>query len=93
MYMIPDNLLGKFRKDVVDKKRGAEIGKIAAAIRAHGGFCVEGRALQTGPGGLRPGHPNAELLKHNGLYASFTSKVPGSSIRRASSITASNVSS
>ena len=77
MYMIPDNLLGKFRKDVVDKKRGAEIGRIAAAIRAHEGYCVEGGHYKRVPAGFDPGHPNAELLKHNGLYASFTSKVPG----------------
>jgi uncharacterized protein (TIGR02453 family) len=76
MYMIPDNLLARFRKDVVDKRRGAEIGKIVAAIRAREGFSVEGEHYKRVPAGFDPGHPNAELLKHKGLYASFETEVP-----------------
>jgi len=76
MYMIPDALLSKFRKDVTDRKRGAEIAKIVAAIRAHKGFSVEGEHYKRVPAGFDPGHANAELLKHKGLYASFETKVP-----------------
>jgi uncharacterized protein (TIGR02453 family) len=76
MYMIPDNLLGKYRKDVADKKRGAEIAKIVAAIGARKGFSVEGDQSKRVPAGFDPGHPNADLLKHKGLYASFSTKVP-----------------
>ncbi len=76
MYMIPDNLLGRFRKDVVDKKRGTELGKIVAALRAREGFSVEGEHYKRVPAGFDPGHPNAGLLKHKGLYASFETKVP-----------------
>lgn len=76
MYMIPDNLLGKYRKDVADKRRGAEIAKIVAAIRAREGFSVEGDRSKRVPAGFDPGHPNADLLKHKGLYASFSTKVP-----------------
>ena len=76
MYMIPDNLLGKYRKDVVDKKRGAEIGRIVAAIRARAGFTVEGEHYKRVPAGFDPGHPNAALLKHNGLYGSYETKIP-----------------
>ena len=76
MYMIPESLFGRFRKDVVDKKRGAEIRKIVAAIRAREGFSVEGDRYKRVPAGFDPGHPNAELLKHKGLYASFETKVP-----------------
>jgi uncharacterized protein (TIGR02453 family) len=76
MYMIPDNLIGRYRNAVVDKKRGSEIGKIVAALRARPGFAVEGTHYKRVPAGYDPGHPNAELLKHKGLYASFETKVP-----------------
>jgi uncharacterized protein (TIGR02453 family) len=76
MYMIPDSLLGRYRKDVVDKKRGAELGRIVAALRAREGFAVEGEHYKRVPAGFDPGHPNADLLKHKGLYASFETKVP-----------------
>lgn len=76
MYMIPDNLIGRFRKDVVDKKRGAELGKIVAALRAREGFSVEGEHYKRVPAGFDTGHSNADLLKHRGLYASFETKVP-----------------
>jgi uncharacterized protein (TIGR02453 family) len=76
MYMIPDDLLAKFRKDVADPRRGAEIAKIVAAIRAREGFSVEGGHYKRVPAGFDPGHPNADLLKHKGLYASYETKVP-----------------
>jgi uncharacterized protein (TIGR02453 family) len=76
LYMIPDDLLAKFRRDVVDRRRGAEIAKIVAVIRAREGFSVEGEHYKRVPAGFDPGHPNAGLLKHKGLYASYETKVP-----------------
>jgi uncharacterized protein (TIGR02453 family) len=76
MYMIPDNLLGRYRMAVVDKKRGAEVRKIVAVIRAIPGFSVEGEHYKRVPAGFDAGHPNAGLLKHKGLYGSFETKVP-----------------
>jgi uncharacterized protein (TIGR02453 family) len=76
MYMIPDPLLVRFRKAVVDAKSGAEIGKIVAAVRAIPGFSVDGTHYKRVPAGFDPGHPNAELLKHKGLYAGFETKIP-----------------
>ena len=76
MYMIPDSLLGRFRRDVVDRKRGAELGKIVAALRAREGFSVEGEHYKRVPAGFDPGHPNAALLKHKGLFAGFETKIP-----------------
>jgi uncharacterized protein (TIGR02453 family) len=76
MYRIPDDLLSKFRKDVADPRRGAEIAKIVASIRAREGFSVEGEHYKRVPAGFDPGHPNADLLKHKGLYASYETKVP-----------------
>jgi uncharacterized protein (TIGR02453 family) len=76
MYMIPDPLLGRFRKAVVDPKSGAEIRKIKAAISAMAGFSFGGEHYKRVPAGFDPAHPNAALLKHKGLYASFESKIP-----------------
>jgi uncharacterized protein (TIGR02453 family) len=76
MYVIPDSLLGRYRKAVVDPRRGAEIAKIVAALRRIPGCTVEGSHYKRVPAGFDPGHPNAELLKHKGLYASFEMKVP-----------------
>jgi uncharacterized protein (TIGR02453 family) len=76
MYMIPDSLVGRYRKAVVDKKSGGEIGKIVAAIRAVPGFTVNGLHYKRVPAGFDPGHPNAELLKHTGLYGGVESKIP-----------------
>jgi uncharacterized protein (TIGR02453 family) len=76
MYVIPDALLGRYRKAVVDPKRGAELAKIVAALRAIPGCAVEGAHYKRVPAGFDPGHNNAELLKHKGLYAGFGTKVP-----------------
>lgn len=76
MYVIPDALLGRYRKAVVDPKRGAELAKIVAALRAIPGCAVEGAHYKRVPAGFDPGHKNAELLKHKGLYAGFGTKVP-----------------
>jgi uncharacterized protein (TIGR02453 family) len=76
MYSIPDNLLGRFRQALVDPKRGAEIGKIVAEIRAIPGFSVDGMHYKRVPAGYDPGHPNAGLLKHKGLYAGVEAKIP-----------------
>lgn len=76
MYVIPDALLGRYRAAVVDKRHGAELARIVAALRALPGCAVEGTHYKRVPGGFDPAHGNAELLKHKGLYASFETKVP-----------------
>ncbi|HDT13622.1 MAG TPA: DUF2461 domain-containing protein [Candidatus Aminicenantes bacterium] len=76
MYMIPDTLLGRYRKAVVDPRRGAELARIVAALRAIPGCTVEGSHYKRVPAGFDPAHKNADLLKHKGLYASFEAKVP-----------------
>jgi uncharacterized protein (TIGR02453 family) len=76
MYMIPDPLLGRFRKAVVDAKSGVEIRKITAAISAMAGSSLGGEHYKRVPAGFDATHPNAVLLKHKGLYASFESKIP-----------------
>jgi uncharacterized protein (TIGR02453 family) len=76
MYMISDALIGRYRKALVNARRGAEIAKIVAALRARPGFTVEGVHYKRVPAGYNPAHKNADLLRHKGLYASFETKVP-----------------
>jgi uncharacterized protein (TIGR02453 family) len=76
MYVIPDAILGRYRKAVVDPRRGADLARIVAALRAIPGCTVEGSHYKRVPTGFDPAHKNADLLKHKGLYASFEAKVP-----------------
>jgi uncharacterized protein (TIGR02453 family) len=76
IYMIPDPLLGHYRKAVVDAKSGAEIRKIVAGISKMDGFSLGGEHYKRVPAGFDPAHPNAALLKHKGLYAGFEAKIP-----------------
>jgi uncharacterized protein (TIGR02453 family) len=76
MYIIPDNLIGRFRTAVVDPKSGAQISKIVAVILAMKGVSLGGEHYKRVPAGFDPGHSNAELLKHRGLYASFETRIP-----------------
>ncbi len=76
MYVIPDNLLGLYRNAVVHPRRGREIEMIVAAIRARPGFTIDGLHYKRVPAGFDPAHPNAELLKHKGLYAGVQTKIP-----------------
>jgi uncharacterized protein (TIGR02453 family) len=76
MYIFPPSLLGKYRKAVVDPKTGPEIRKIVAALRARPGYSVDGTHYKRVPAGFDPGHPNAELLKHDGLYTGIETRIP-----------------
>jgi uncharacterized protein (TIGR02453 family) len=75
-YMLPDSLLPRFRKAVVDPKLGRELARILAALAERKGYEVGGKHYKRVPAGYDPGHPNAEVLKHNGLYAGVEMKIP-----------------
>jgi uncharacterized protein (TIGR02453 family) len=75
-YMLPDSLLVRYRRAVVDPKLGRELTKILADLRAVPGCEVGGTHYKRVPAGYDPKHPNAELLKHNGLYAGWEVKIP-----------------
>jgi uncharacterized protein (TIGR02453 family) len=76
-YMFPDHVLARFRRAVVDPKAGRELAAILADIRKRVGFEVGGQHYTRVPVGFDPSHPNAELLKHNGLYVGVEGTVPG----------------
>jgi uncharacterized protein (TIGR02453 family) len=75
-YMLPDSLLPRYRRAVVDAKLGRELGKIVADLKARPGYEIGGTHYKRVPAGYDPRHRNAELLKHNGLYAGWESRVP-----------------
>lgn len=76
VYIIPDNLLGRFRQALVGPKSGAEIARIAAGISKMDGASLGGRHYKRVPAGYDPAHPNAALLRHKGLYAGIETKIP-----------------
>jgi uncharacterized protein (TIGR02453 family) len=76
MYIFPPSLIGRYRKAVVDPKSGPEIRKIVAALRARPGYSLDGTHYKRVPAGFDPGHPNAEFLKHDGLYTGIETRIP-----------------
>lgn len=76
MYMFSESFMPRYRRAVVDPKLGAELRKIVTALAAVKGCEVGGTHYKRVPAGFDPGHPNAELLKHDGLYAGWEAKLP-----------------
>jgi uncharacterized protein (TIGR02453 family) len=76
MYMFPDALLPKYRRAVVDPKLGRELRTIVEELRRRKGVEVGGLHYKRVPAGYDPRHPNAELLKHDGLYGGYESAIP-----------------
>jgi uncharacterized protein (TIGR02453 family) len=76
MYVFPDNLLARYRRAVVDPKLGRQLRTIADELGKRKDCELGGKHYKRVPAGYDPGHPNAELLKHNGLYAGYETKIP-----------------
>lgn len=77
MYMFSQSFMPRYRRAVVDPKLGAELRKIVTALAAVKGCELGGTHYKRVPAGYDPGHPNAELLKHDGLYAGWEARIPG----------------
>jgi len=75
-YMVPDRLLSRFRRAVVDPRLGEELRAVLAALAGRKEYEVGGTHYKRVPAGYDPRHPNAEVLKHNGLYAGIEMKIP-----------------
>jgi uncharacterized protein (TIGR02453 family) len=76
VYMMPPPLLARYRRAVVDPMKGKELGRAVAMISRLKGFDLGGMHYKRVPAGFNPAHPNAELLKHSGLYAGFDTRIP-----------------
>ena len=75
MYMIPEEMLKKFRSAVVHPKLGRELTAVVKALAAHG-YEANGRHYKRVPPGFDASHPNAAFLLHNGLYSGWEGKIP-----------------
>ena len=69
LYGIDPDTLARYRKALLDPRRGAEVGRIASALRG-AGFELEAReSTKRVPPGVDPAHPRAALLRMKGLIA------------------------
>lgn len=75
-YRFPADLLRSYRDSVVHPKRGAELKRILDRITVNPSYKIGGRHYKKVPRGYDPGHPNAGLLFHNGLYTYYESALP-----------------
>jgi uncharacterized protein (TIGR02453 family) len=71
----PKELLTPFREAVIDPKQGKKVTQILETIEAKN-YTYGGTHYKRVPTGYDADHPNAELLKHNGLYASIETEIP-----------------
>jgi len=76
MYVFPDWLLERYRKAVIHHKQGKELAAIVQSLSSVQGFELGGKHYKRVPAGYDPGHPNAFLLLHKGLYSGHETPIP-----------------
>jgi len=75
LYEFSKPALAAYREAVVDDKLGAQLKKIVGRLEKQK-LGIRGQHYKKVPRGMDPEHPNAELLKHSGLWAAFGEKHP-----------------
>lgn len=75
LHVFPKQYLAPYREAVADETLGGNIREILAAIESKN-YTYGGSHYKRVPRGYNDDHPGAELLKHNGLYSSFTTEFP-----------------
>jgi uncharacterized protein (TIGR02453 family) len=76
LYMFTDALMTRFRRAAVHPESGPELSQIVEELSALPGVGLGGQHYKRVPVGYDPEHPNAELLKHNGLYSGYDMRIP-----------------
>ena len=76
-YQFSPPHLQSFRQAVISEPTGSQLEEAIRAVHAAGDYPVGGLHYKKVPLGYPPGHPRAEMLKFNGLYAS-TQAIPAS---------------
>ncbi|MEW5722989.1 MAG: DUF2461 domain-containing protein [Thermodesulfobacteriota bacterium] len=76
IYQFPKHLVEPYRRAVVDPKQGPALAKAVAALAKDGGITIGGRRYKKVPAGYDPGHRNAGLLLHDGLYGGIEMEAP-----------------
>ncbi|MFH1033744.1 MAG: DUF2461 domain-containing protein [Pseudomonadota bacterium] len=75
MHIFPRQVLAAYRREAADPRRGKALLAAVATVEARA--CqVGGLHYQRLPRGVDPGLPQAELLRHNGLYAMREAAIP-----------------
>ncbi|MCP5046327.1 MAG: DUF2461 domain-containing protein [bacterium] len=74
-HIFPKWFLEPYREAVADPKSGKKLLKILEPIAAKN-YTLSGSHYKRVPRGFDPEHPNAELLKHKGLFGSFKTEIP-----------------
>jgi uncharacterized protein (TIGR02453 family) len=67
LYMPDPAALARYRAAVDDKKSGAELAGIVAALHEGGYATMAHEVLKTAPRGYPKDHPRIELLRHKGI--------------------------
>jgi uncharacterized protein (TIGR02453 family) len=75
-WMFTDRQLERFRKAVVDPKRGKQLTAILKSISNLKGYELGGKHYKRIPAGYDPRHPNAEFLLYNGLHVGMETAIP-----------------
>lgn len=75
MHTFAPATLAKYRKAVLDAKKGPSLARVVTAL-AKGGYEIGGETYKRVPRGADEDHPRAALLKHGGLYATWEGKHP-----------------
>ncbi len=81
MHMFEKPVLERYRRDVLDPKRGGRLRQAVQRVLAAGAYELGGQYLKRPPRGVDPDHPRASLLLHNGLYVGITIRPVPSQIR------------
>lgn len=76
-YIFPPGAIGEYRDSVVHPKRGAALKGILKRLAENPSYKIGGHHYKRIPSGYDPGHPSAQLLLHNGLYAYYEGPLPG----------------
>lgn len=71
MHTFSKAMLKQYRASVVHSKHGPGLTRAITKVFANGAYQLGGNHYKRVPSGFDPEHKNAELLKHNGLYAYF----------------------
>lgn len=65
----------KYRAAILDDSQAKSLEKVLARVEK-AGYAVGGRNLARVPRGIAPDHPRADLLRHDGLTATFEAPLP-----------------
>jgi uncharacterized protein (TIGR02453 family) len=76
IHMFSRDLLKVYREAVVDPMTGRALVKAVREVSESGGYQLGGEHYKRVPRGYDPDHPNAELLRYNGLTAGEEVPIP-----------------